>query len=380
MPGSQSSLHKLLLSDDSDDALDKQLQDSLVSSLWPSWKNGDNSAYFVYFKHECETWMRSGIYIAIETYQDFINLTFHLKNNRTSPRNSSSILAFFPSENEKRPSFAQSNTPDVTNLPLKDRPRDCDRNAIEGSIFLTVRLWLMLNASSSLTEDIVQPGRLKLDWPEDQSLDDFITTHFPKSDLGPKVSQWPSSVHGHSLERIGGFDIAWTDHLGNHLYLDEDTDTISIYHHVHFLQGLQTKKASEDVLPDRLLLETLQSLALLIPRAKRDSKAWFDRARTESTTFIDKHAGDVPQDPSWARSPENYKYWGQRLIAIKEAYDASEPKDLGQWWHDRRRKVQWYTFWVAILVLILTIVFGLIQSVTGIMQVYYTTHPVQQPS
>ncbi len=38
-------------------------------------------------------------------------------------------------------------------------------------------------------------------------------------------------------------------------------------------------------------------------------------------------------------------------MVLKQVYDESTPKTLSQWWHDRRNGVQWYTFWVAIVVL-----------------------------
>ena len=37
-----------------------------------------------------------------------------------------------------------------------------------------------------------------------------------------------------------------------------------------------------------------------------------------------------------------------------------------------------YTFWVAAVVLALTIVFGLAQTIEGGIQAYYTVHPVTQ--
>ena len=69
----------------------------------------------------------------------------------------------------------------------------------------------------------------------------------------------------------------------------------------------------------------------------------------------------------------SYRHWGERLEIIVEAYNKSEPKTLSQGWNDRRNKVQWYTFWIAALILLLTIVFGFIQSITGILQVYYAS-------
>ena len=374
-------LHKLLLSDHPDDVLDRELQDEIISSLWPSQDHGDASVYFQHFRLELETWMRSGAAIAIETYHDFLGLTDHLKKNRSEPRNSPAILDFFAPASlvdEKRPQFTQHIDRDRLHLPLRDRYPSCDPFSARDSIFLAVRLWLMLNVGSSATNTLIW-GSTTPEWLEHQSLDDIIDSCFPLSDPSPRFSQWPSSLHAYNLERIGGFQIHWTDHLADHLYLNEDMGTISVYHHVQVLRGLQHHKAPDHLLPDRLLQETLQTLALLIPRANRDCKKWFERVHRLDAAGIDKAAGDV-ELLRWARSPGKYKYWALRLSVIKDAYDTSEPKDLAQWWHDRRRKVQWYTFWVAILVLVLTIIFGLIQSVTGILQVYYSTHPAQQPA
>lgn len=75
------------------------------------------------------------------------------------------------------------------------------------------------------------------------------------------------------------------------------------------------------------------------------------------------------------RQVQNFKFWRDRLVVLKQAYDEATPSTLSQWWHDRRNGVQWYTFWVAVLVLTLTIFFGLIQSVEGALQVYKAYNP-----
>ena len=71
-----------------------------------------------------------------------------------------------------------------------------------------------------------------------------------------------------------------------------------------------------------------------------------------------------------SRQMENFGYWHDRLVILKEVYDEARPSTLSQWWYDRRNGVQWYTFWVALLVLILTIMFGLIQCIEGAIQAY----------
>ena len=64
-----------------------------------------------------------------------------------------------------------------------------------------------------------------------------------------------------------------------------------------------------------------------------------------------------------------FPFWHERLAEIQALYDQKTPRGFKQWWFDRRNRVQWATFWLAFLVLLLTIIFGLIQSVTGVLQV-----------
>jgi len=77
------------------------------------------------------------------------------------------------------------------------------------------------------------------------------------------------------------------------------------------------------------------------------------------------------------RQIESFSYWRDRLVVLKQVYDESRPNTIAQWWHDRRNGVQWYTFWVAMLVLFLTVFFGLVQSIEGALQVYASFRTVE---
>ena len=57
-------------------------------------------------------------------------------------------------------------------------------------------------------------------------------------------------------------------------------------------------------------------------------------------------------------------------MMLKEVFDEAEPRNLWQLWFDNRKRVQWYTFWVAVLVFFLAMFFGLVQSIEGALQVY----------
>ena len=70
----------------------------------------------------------------------------------------------------------------------------------------------------------------------------------------PVSSRWPQSLTLYNLERIGGFEIVWTDHLADHLFLDEDLGTIKVYHHAYVLQCHQSGNLAKYVYPHILYL------------------------------------------------------------------------------------------------------------------------------
>ena len=175
--------------------------------------------------------------------------------------------------------------------------------------------------------------------------------------------------------------------------LDLDLGTLSLYHHVsilnchklavkqlyvHFTNCCATTYIQFRCLfPDSLLDETIQTIALLIPRSNIDCKVWYNRQKRLNLHNLDFKISDLTLSPVAGRKPGSYKYWNERLSILYKAFNESQPNDLRQFWKDRRNKVQWYTFWIAIVVLILTLVFGLIQSITGILQVNLAYHPVR---
>ena len=121
------------------------------------------------------------------------------------------------------------------------------------------------------------------------------------------------------------------------------------------------------ILPPDLVEETARTLALLIPADKK-MKIWF--SQKQKALGLDPKAGAYGPLNATARQTEQFNYWRDRLIILKQTFDEAEPHTLSLWWYDDRKKVQWYNFWVAALILLLTIVFGLIQSVAGIVQAW----------
>jgi hypothetical protein len=120
--------------------------------------------------------------------------------------------------------------------------------------------------------------------------------------------------------------------------------------------------------------ETISTLALLLPEHDEDVKEWFQQeqlnVQKQGRFRLDPLARECGQLKVSERKIEKFEYYHDRLVILKQVFDEAEPRNITQWWHDRRKKVQWYTFWVAAIVLALTIFFGLIQCVEGALQVY----------
>jgi len=72
----------------------------------------------------------------------------------------------------------------------------------------------------------------------------------------------------------------------------------------------------------------------------------------------------------------DFHYWHDRLAEIYWEFQ-SPPPGWRQLVKDRRNPLQYYTFWFAVAVLILTIFFGAISSVTAVMQTRYTLEGLQ---
>jgi hypothetical protein len=131
---------------------------------------------------------------------------------------------------------------------------------------------------------------------------------------------------------------------------------------------------ASSLFPKGLLEETLQTLKLLFPGSDGGLDAWL-RKHAGDKSWIDGEmlkCGRLSPDD---RHIEKFHFWRDRLVILKELFDEARPTTLSQWWLDRRDGVRWYTFWVAILVLCLTLLFGLIQCIEGGLQAYKAYHP-----
>ncbi|KAL2171205.1 hypothetical protein VTG60DRAFT_3516 [Thermothelomyces hinnuleus] len=187
------------------------------------------------------------------------------------------------------------------------------------------------------------------------------------------------SVDAWSIANVAGIEVAFTDNLVDHLRLVEDDTRLLIFQHASFLEY---HRSPGSIFPKGLVEETLRTLALLFPQAQFSNqhsaqgsrRKWFRELRLKyrdaEQTVIEPRLALCGAPRSEDRQIERFHYWRDRLVILKQTYDDATPKTLGQWWHDRRNGVQWYTFWVAVLVPVITTFLSAVQAVEGALQVY----------
>ncbi|EUC41887.1 hypothetical protein COCMIDRAFT_105018 [Bipolaris oryzae ATCC 44560] len=334
----------------------------LIRKLWPRLQepplsDEDLHGWQAYFQHYSEE-VRSAIVsdggknTTVRMYEDVIKIASYLEQ-----RLAKHII--------KKELFLL----DTQNRSSAERER-----MAEGSIKLVVRLLYMVDIGPVSLNYI--PSLTYVPWTKENC--DFGTVfsqHFQKSKEDAGKVKFDSKFSAYSLERLAGIEIVWTNNLADHLRLVEDDTKLCIFHQTTFL-----KSQDGTALPEGLAEETLRTLALLFPsRSKdRDAQKWLQAKVSDkkNSVRLDSDLLNTTSLRLLDRKAEKFEYWRSELLTLKEIFDEPRPTSIRRLWHDRRNKIQWATFWVAITILGLTIFFGLVQSIEGALQVEKAYHPV----
>ena len=350
---------------------DSCVKHEIVEELWPgdvdsknkSPISGTDDTYLEYYSEQCKLALHDrGKHISVRKHQDIIDIVRLLRDSHTR-------------ESIKR---------EIRSLSIVQDTVD-ENEVLDGSIDLVARLLVMIEIGS------LQYGvscQKRLIWKAG-SLQDFIAAQFePSRLLGKETVKLEKTFNACNLERIAGMQIVWTSNLVEHLRIIGDDNRVAIFHHATFLkhqrnrydQKIPSRWLPEDEannpsknFPPGLVDETLQTLELLLPQWDKKTKPWYRKLQVSFN--LDPGAIKCGQLSVEERQIENFNFWHDRLVILKQIFDEATPRTLSQWWHDRRNPVQYYTFWVAVFVLFLTAFFGLIQSIEGALQVYKTFNP-----
>ena len=129
-----------------------------------------------------------------------------------------------------------------------------------------------------------------------------------------------------------------------------------------------------DLFPDNLIYETKRTHALLFPLRDTETKKLLEDHLCLPGVDL-RNALCEWETPITERRLGDFHFWRERLILLKETFDDAQPTTLRGMWRDRRNANQWWTSWIAIIAVSLTLFFGLVQSIEGAIQVYKAYHP-----
>lgn len=123
--------------------------------------------------------------------------------------------------------------------------------------------------------------------------------------------------------------------------------------------------SSRSPLPITILKETIQTLDLLFPFWDDRTKAFL---KAEGQTFHDIIG---PFEHGRTLHLLDFAHWKDRLFEVYEEVYQSPPVSWAQLRKDRRNPQQFWTFWIALVILALTLVStvtGIVSMATGIVQ------------
>ncbi|KAI1296112.1 hypothetical protein F5Y03DRAFT_296683 [Xylaria venustula] len=228
------------------------------------------------------------------------------------------------------------------------------------SIELAARLWLMMNIRNRMPSDLYQL-QTSIPWHDSSSLRSVLATHITRHQCDQTV-KFSEYLNFHDMKMIGGIKVEWTNNLTLHLTMKGPV--VYVFHGVSILKRMRRSPSTTSVLNHEFIEETLATIDLLIPFTKASCNGWL--AVEIKRLGLDQNImhRDTPM-----MQKSRYPFWQDKLLVIEENFEKSKPRSFLQWWHDTRDMQQWWGFWLVVTGIFLTVLFGLIQSVTGIIQV-----------
>jgi hypothetical protein len=202
-------------------------------------------------------------------------------------------------------------------------------------------------------------------WALEVPLRQVLGGAFPRSRY--KLTSDESRLHPQFtaafMVRVCSLKIDWTDNLADHLYLDRQNNTLLVFPLKACLAAIlsntdwKARKLARSArgqgmslsLPRTVLHETIMSLNLLFPHWDHASNALLELHKQN----FHRHE---PYDGPRTLNLMEFDHWRDRLLELKDVVFTSPPASIRQLFMDRRNPQQFWTFWIAIIILFLTVV------------------------
>lgn len=205
-------------------------------------------------------------------------------------------------------------------------------------------------------------------WQDHETVEQFLERRFAVNVKPATDFRMPRSFNARTFAKVAGINVQWSRELTRHLEVAGNDNVIAIFHSITALD-LYEKSGMGTIFPPGFLEETRRTLSLVLPIADDKTKSWLKSEQRK--TKLDPVIASCPHLPAAQRHIKNFPFWGDRLVIIKDVYDEHQPRGISQMWRDNRNQVQWWTFWIAIVVFLLTVT----ACVEGALQVYKAYHP-----
>ncbi|CAG1966946.1 unnamed protein product [Fusarium graminearum] len=244
--------------------------------------------------------------------------------------------------------------------------------AISLAIMFVIRLLLMIKVKQYNGTINAQSHLLQIS--DNQNLKSVVDTIQTAPSLGywNTISGFPPWFNVIDLEKKAGLRIDWTHYITEHLTIQGDTlylfCNIEALKHINGAQELTSKFFKED-----FINETVRTVHLFFPETPHGYSS------SQYLTWFHEH-GEIKSwqrslaslnTPTVSRLYNEYPVWNQRLAWVLEASKNQPNMGIKRIWQDDRDLSLWWTRWALITAVFLAVVFGLIQSITGIIQVVY---------
>ncbi|KAI0834880.1 hypothetical protein F5Y06DRAFT_144400 [Hypoxylon sp. FL0890] len=265
--------------------------------------------------------------------------------------------------------YDQSGT-ELCNLVSRSLEPQLDPRAARNAIKLVIRLLLLTKVEFS--DNIFRVPQRHLPFLNDQSIKATIERleNTPPLLQEAVLHQFPRWFNVIDLEKMAGLKVEWADYITDHLTIVDGT--LYVLRNVEALKYIQGSPAlAQGFLTSEFISETIKSILLFFPVNHHDYRAWL-RGNGKLEDWHQTLVRDYSEQPS-SREVADYPAWGRRLTHVLEASNSEGAWSFRRLWHDTRNESLWWTRWSLITAVFLALVFGLIQSITGIIQVVYAS-------
>ncbi|KAF4815335.1 hypothetical protein CGCSCA5_v007256 [Colletotrichum siamense] len=221
-----------------------------------------------------------------------------------------------------------------------------------------------------------------LDWPAEKTVREYVRGVFnagrTSSSVDVPFSSEPEDseiaaiqallTHRLTVVNIKAYtniNIRETSYLPWHLkmYDTPDYTVLYVFRDMRWLLGAE--KMQNFPVPREIIQETIETLNYLYPRDRATMKL----LEREGIDLHDMRE-QFPDRPRF----RDFKYYKPRMVDV--AYEfLNPPRRWETIWKDRRNPMQFWAFWLGLLIFIFTLVFGIMATVLAGMQLKVALHP-----